>query len=468
MDRRYRIEQVEVSNFAGIVSASFTANELLQEIVGPNGSGKSSIFEAIRHGLHGSDKRRIPMPVRLGEQTAEIRVTLRANDGSQLFVRRWWTAPDKTYVEIRNEDGAKLDIKLKKLLPTLFNDARKFLSADPMPQREALLKACGADQELIARLDTVKSDALAAKRQEDDRHTFLSEQMHRLPSPDGPVPDELVQLSDLTERLEEATRNDTARINAEGEVRRLTAELEALPEKQARRRDEVHGQWQARKSECAMLEDEIADLQKKKEAVERRAAELQAMYRNHDGLSADERVAKATEVAEAQKALEEVTPSSDVESARKAISTAESMNERFRQRQARREKVREIEASASLVESHRAAAKKADDDKAEHLRSLEMPVDGMEVREDGVYLHGVPFKQVNYAERLRLALVIAMSEETTIPVILLEEANTLGDEVLGRIMKWAAARGWQLFVEKIKTNNIDDAVLVRKGKASKK
>ena len=88
-------------NVKRIKAIEITPKDNMVFISGKNDQGKTSVMDSIWYALEGrASLRNTPVPIRKGEEKAEITVTL-----DDIIVTRKWTANDKTYLKVTNREG---------------------------------------------------------------------------------------------------------------------------------------------------------------------------------------------------------------------------------------------------------------------------------------------------------------------------------------------------------------------------
>ena len=85
-----------------------------------------------------------------------------------------------------------------------------------------------------------------------------------------------------------------------------------------------------------------------------------------------------------------------------------------------------------------------------------MPVDGLEVRPAGVYVDGIPYTQRSQAERLLIAIELAMSLQPDLRVMRISDGNALDGESLDVLAGLTDKYNFQIWIELVKDN--DDGI----------
>jgi hypothetical protein len=77
--------------------------------------------------------------------------------------------------------------------------------------------------------------------------------------------------------------------------------------------------------------------------------------------------------------------------------------------------------------------------KAEILGAAKLPVDGLSIDDEGITLNSVPFAQASGAERLRVALGLAIAASPELGDVWIRDGALLDEESLELVAKHAAA-----------------------------
>jgi ATPase subunit of ABC transporter with duplicated ATPase domains len=117
----------------------------------------------------------------------------------------------------------------------------------------------------------------------------------------------------------------------------------------------------------------------------------------------------------------------------------------------------EAEAAAKVLEGQHAELTKVieeiDRRKAAILSAAKLPVDGLVVTDDGVELAGVPFAQASGAERLRVALALAIAASPNLEDVWIRDGALLDEDHLELVAKHAAAAKKRVWIERVGTSD---------------
>jgi hypothetical protein len=92
---------------------------------------------------------------------------------------------------------------------------------------------------------------------------------------------------------------------------------------------------------------------------------------------------------------------------------------------------------------------KIDAQKLEILANVGLPVEDLGISSDGLTLAGVPFAQASAAERLRVALALAMAASPGLDDIWIRDGALLDDDSLGLLADQADKAGKRLWIERV-------------------
>ena len=77
-----------------------------------------------------------------------------------------------------------------------------------------------------------------------------------------------------------------------------------------------------------------------------------------------------------------------------------------------------------------------------------MPIPGLAITDDVVTLNGVPFADLNTAQRIQVSAMIAMAQNPTLKVIFVREGALISRSNLAVLQDLADKKGYQLWIEK--------------------
>lgn len=420
-----RITTARVTNFKRVRDVEVTpdADRVLILIGGKNAQGKSSLLDALTVAFGG--KRAAPAdPVRHGAEEAVIDVEL---DDGALTIHRTIDADGESKLEVR-EKGSVIrspQARLDKLVGSRFLDPLSFLQLTASEQRAQLLSMFDRDGE-IAMLES-RRERIFTKRTEVGR--------------------------DLKKARGELARLKQVPVGEPIDVAALAAERAEIADKQragdglglAHR--EAQSETAQAQSQLGKVRTEIQELEKKLEAARQEAARWE-----HDVVRCQEVEAQALAKLEAARAeWVELTPrreqlDADLKRAdehNRAVFEAEAINKRFAAAAAA---VGELEEQTTQQTELLA---KLEAQKLEVLAKIGLPVENLGISTEGLTLAGVPFAQASAAERLRVALALAMASSPGLDDIWIRDGALLDEDSLELLAELADKAGKRLWIERV-------------------
>lgn len=389
-EKRYKIVRLMAENVKRIKVVDITPEGPTVVIGGDNGQGKTSILDSIMYALSGS-RSICERPIRDGEKTAQVVCEL-----EDFIVTRTWNASG-TKLEVKSKDGAKYGSPqglLDSLTSTLTFDPLAFATEDPKKQANTLKELAG-----ITFDDLNKTQKLLHEERLDIGRlvkTLVGQREGVKVHADAPA--ELVKVSEITEKMESARKNNGA-INAlHSDIQQREQELQKNIEQINRLQtanDEITAFLDKAKAERSGLQyQDIAPLQAELEGVE----ELNGKVRDNENAARLD-----AQIEEARAAYARLT-----------------------------ENLAEIETQ-----------------KADRLASADLPIDGLSFDDDGVVYQGVPFSQASAAERLRVSVAMGLALNPGIRVMLIRDGSLLDSSNMKMIADMAEANDAQIWIERV-------------------
>jgi DNA repair ATPase RecN len=435
-----KITTVQVSNFKRVKDVRITpgADRDLILIGGKNGHGKSSTLDALTAAFGG--KRAQPAdPVRHGADAAEIIVEL---DGG-LTIRRTIAPDGESTLEVRDELGAVKapQTVLDKLVSGRFLDPLAFLALPAKDQRAQLMKMIeGAER--IAGLND-KKDRAFTKRTEVGRDlTKAKGELERLPVVEPGTPIDVAELTAESKKLAEKQRagdglglavRDAQRSleSHETDLRRATAQVEDLERQLEEARTRVDTLRRSTQEKRTAAEEAKAKL-------DVAAKEWADLLPRREQVDADlARADKHNQTVYAQRA--------QMERRTEAAETVTKLDKEYK----------DLSKVIETIEAR----------KAEILSAAKLPVEGLGIDDEGITLNGVPFIQASAAERLRVALGLAIAASPDLGDVWVRDGALLDDESLDIVAQTASAAGKRVWIERVGTKD-PGVIVIQDGKVA--
>lgn len=428
------ITTIEITDYKRVrkVAIRPDADRSLILLGGRNRQGKSSTLDALTAAFGGA-KAIAADPVRHGADQAAIRVEL---DGGQLIIERVIRPDGSTTLEVRGAQGAvrRPQEALDKLIGARFLDPLRFLRLEPKEQRAQLMRLI-PDAPRIDELNGKRERAFARRTEVGRDLARARGELERLPDVEAGTPIDVTALTEELRRLGEQQRAGDA---TSAVVQRLEGQLV---------RDERD--IQAGCDRVARLRQEVEQAEQRTAELERAAADRRAELETARGKMAA--AAQAWQAADGQRQKLDAQLASASEHNR-AVYAAEAQ----RARQAETAStVAELDAE---VKAATAAIAEIDRRKADLLGAAKLPIDGLEIGDDGIALAGVPFGQASASEQLRVALALAIAGSPGLNDVWIRDGALFDDEALEDLAKLAAAASKRVWIERVGTR--DPGVIV--------
>jgi hypothetical protein len=418
-----RLEVNNIMRLSGTVE--IVPNGEVITITGANRAGKSSLINAIAM-LFGGSENMPERPLHTGASRGHI-----LGDLDDIVVTRKFTTAGAPSLTITSKNGDSLKSP-QTLLDSLWNkmlDPVKFIRLSDTPegrrkQAEILRNLVNLDfTDLDGRRKKAYDDRTLASRD----LTVAKGKLVNFPA-DGTAPKEEISVRDLLEKLQAAQEQ-----NRKNQTIRKTA-------------DDIRSTLADQKSECATLSQTIEDIEKmlKEKKGEREDMLVRIGRTEHDLNDASANVSALNDVDE--KLIQD------------QIAKADETNVKVRGNRRRAEITKEISGHQKKVDSLTAEMDQIDKHKQKQLADANFPLPGLSFDESGILLDGEPFAQGSSAEQTKAAMAIGIALNPPIHVILIRGGNDLDDDSLAEVRKIAAERGYQVWIETIRTN--DPAAIV--------
>lgn len=405
-------------------------------IGGLNAQGKTSLIEAMEAVTSGK-RAQLLDPVRHGAAEADLLMQLE----SGLSIHRVVQPDGSSMIELRNRDGKlnKPQERIDAFIGARFLDPGRFISISAKEQRAKLLELIGASDK-IAEIEA-RHLAIYNKRHDDGvQLTAAKGELDRLP---------LIQ-----------------EVGVALDVAALAAEVRALSEKQ-----------RASESLGALAREALDRLKRERKAFEDATAQVDELQRKlSEAIAKQTAAGKAAQIAsaDAEKLNDRLNVSaaewaaelprreqldSDLANANghnKAVASAEVGNTRRR----------EAEKLVAKLEARRndqtAMLDSLDGKKLEILAAAKLPVEGLGVSAETITLNGAPFAQASSAEKLRVALALAVHASPNFTDIWMRDGALLDDNSLALLDAFCKEHDRRCWLEVVGEHH-EGAVIIQDG-----
>lgn len=437
------ITRLTVEDFLGIELLKIDGVGKTTKFSGDQGTGKTSALTAVEALFrstgrdvsfirHGADKAKIIVEMNGGEVTCERTISAKGNTPK---------------VTVNGEPVSKAQTFLDELykLPYIFRPL-DFLDGDKRSRRSLLLQAIPV---LIDRDWMGEKLADIAAEIDLDRFDFTRHGLDLIGEIQRHVYDRRTEVNRDRDRLAKAIEQgkkdlpeslDLDRFGSYDAARRredLAAAEKLIAQHQAdlRLRDSMRQQNKAIGDEISAIDDQILKLQQRKIELE---AKQDRLVEEGQALSAKIEQFQQPDVTAIRVELGEYDRFRDHKSSLELVRSHE------------RQLVEKDAVWTALDETYKALV---DDIPREILAGMKMPVPGVELRGDDIYVDGVPLDKRSRTEQLgfilSLAKELADRMEAPLRVLILDNFESCGSELCTELARAQEADGWQYLIAEV-------------------
>ncbi len=428
-----KVALVKIKNIMGIEELEFAPDGTLTNISGKNGKGKTSILEAIKSVLGASDATLL----RKGASKGEVVLVL--DDGTELANQ---VTADKSTKSV-TRDGKKLSAPtdaLKALTDALSVNPVKFLTAGKQDRVKVLLESMPIDLDLkklskaagtevtahagvhpLALIEMVRKqvfeDRTGTNRAVKEKDATINQMTLALPQvPEGVDGNE----EELAAQLEEA------RTKAAAENERIAAKIDGI-----------------RKDKQAEIDNERSEAQKSIDIIKQSAL---------DAISVIQASLADTEKAAArQKELTKERFNAAVAPINETLLAMKLNRDAFARREQTLIIIKQMESELvglqQDVVTQTMAIENIDKYKSDLIDNL--PIPGLEVVDGEVMRNGIVFDRLNTAQKVDIAIQIAMLRAGELAIACIDNFEMLDPEAFELFKTMAAESSLQLFVTRV-------------------
>lgn len=388
-------------------------------LTGDNGNGKSSVLDAIVLALANNG---LEDPIRHGRPSASVRLTLGADKAEYLLERR--ITKKGSYLTLTDAEGntvQKAQTFLNGLLGNYAFDPLEFTRLKSKPQVEALKEAAGLD---FAELDAERAEKYATRTEVNRQGKEIKARFDAMEAPADDVPAEELSASTLMENLQSLR------------------EKAMLVERTAEETERANTRLSEAKAEVDRIQKLLIDAQTKV-----------------TGLSTKAEESRADEV----EAISEAPDAAALTAAKEAVEAVDRTNAAVRAARTYRETEEELKRLRVQTGKLNREIEVIDETKADAVKNSSLPLDGLELTDDGVMFNGTFFSQLSTAEQIRVSTLVAMSQNPGLKLILIREGALMNSANLTMIASLANDQGYQLWIEKFQENASDIGLHIEDG-----
>lgn len=422
-----KIVKLQAENIKKLKAIEICPDTNVIKISGANEQGKTTVLDSIWWALGGT-KSIQDQPIRLGEKKANVVLDL-----GDMIVTRKFTASGST-LEVKNPQGLKYpkpQDMLDKLIGKFSFDPLAFAKADRKAQVDTLLGIVdlSVDKEKLESLagvvvtegnnplDTLNN---AYKTVFDGRtivNRDLAKAKANYESKTGAIETKSVSITGLMKEKE-----DLLAVNRENEKQRKQKETNdysiTLQEKGI---DEI-------KEEIAKLQEQLT---KKEEELIFATNSLTTSRKAYEAFS-DKVV---------------MLEDKDLTDINTKIANADETNRKAREWDAFQAAKTDYEAAQKESDDYTSRLEAIKDYKAELMKSVKFPIEGLDFSGGGVTYQGLPFGQASSAQKLQVSLAIAMALNPELRVIRIDDGSLLDKKHMEIIDEMAKDNEFQVWME---------------------
>lgn len=391
-----RILNFYSENFKRIQFVEFNPDENVVVIAGKNGHGKTSVMDALWSTFqYATAKKKISEPIRQGQDHAKNVITT-----DDYVITRTFKG-DSSSLRIENNNGDVIrspQALLNKLVGDISFDPLSFANAKDDKRREMIEDVFDLD---LADFEATDFSLKEGKKEAGRELKMIDGRLRAIKPPTAGEPTTEASAIDLIKEMtvimndrDSFRRNSKRIIDIREQIRDLRAEEDKLCSEQGT----ISSKYDQPNVEIDLVCDWIAD--------------------------------KITNL--------------DL-----SISSIESRNSR----------AREITEYMRLRALHDDAKSKIDNLKSkielnkierdEAIEGADIPIDGLTIEEDGVFMSGVPFDQISQAEKIKASIAIAIAANPELRVIRIMDGSLLDSDNLKLVEQMAIEHDMQVWIEKV-------------------
>jgi len=394
------ITELQVQDIKNIKVININPDGNEVKIVGYNGAGKTAALESIEMALTGE---KIENPIRNGKKKGEINVRLGEVGGDELILKKTFT-PSGARLEITTPDDSVPKKSPQKYLDNIIGelcfDPLDFIEKKPKLQREMLLKFIDFDFDNY----TQKREAAYTSRKGYNRDINKYEiELEAYSDVDQNTP---LTLTPIDKKLKTLDNMKKIRHYRSDEIESIDGiEYEIINQKSII----TKAQQKIKELENAQTKKRIS-----LKAIPNYTTE-QIDVLNNEIMNIDVENLKISRAGERAKISEKLE-------------------------QARRD-----------AKKYDDKINDFDDKKLKAIVGGKYPISGLSVNEDAVLYNNVPITSLSSAEKVKIAVGIAMALNPKIRVILIREGSLLDKKMHKAIIDLAKIKNYQVWIEKVYT-----------------
>lgn len=463
--------KIKIKNLFGITETELDGSSV--EITGTNGSGKTSVLDAIRLALSNRSER--DYVIKNGENEGEI--LIETDTGLTIDRKKRAGQADYRRIKENGEDVQTPETFLKQIFTPLQLNPVAFTKMDKNEQNRIILDLIdfkwdlqwirdqfgelpeGVDysQNILQVLHDIQDeDGVYFKRRQDinrdirNQKAFIEDIAEDLPENYNGEKWEAVKLADKYKALEsiraensKIERAKTFKESVDGKIRSVDAEKEielaSIEKSIASEKEDLSVRIEKLKGEIKAAEEKLKGLEAKK-ADKVKIVELETKEKI-DKINKDNKIAEEYAGKEVVDTKDLVAEIEEIEAMKKHINEHKRMKDMQREIELLKDK---SELLTSKIELARTLP-------GEILKTAQIPVKGLTVKDGIPLIHGLPVSNLSEGEQLDLCVDIAISKPNALQIILIDGVEKLSDENREKLYAKCKEKGLQFIATR--TNN---------------
>ncbi len=424
MEQTYRIANLQIENIKKIKAIDITPAKDLVVIEGENKAGKTSIMDSISYLLGG--KILIPeQPIRAGEKEGFAKAKI-----GDFEVQRKWSNPYTSILKIKTAEGSSPSSPQKWLDEKIGSFALEVAELMSMKKDDRI--------DVFKRITGLKLDDLKVKYEkiQDDMRLDKRELEGKKK--------ELDTLDDLPEKAEtenfdalQEERKKQEKVNhsyneKDGDIEIQKNMIKELENKILLSMDTI-GEYRKKMAE---MDKVIEDAENDKGLMSSGLADMEKEFKEMkkwDLTEIDERMKKANDSIELQYKYKR----------KETLAT-------------------DVLVLGKEIEGYVVEMDKIKKEKSNRIKNTKLPIEGLEFDGDVIRYNGIEFEECSTAERIEIALAVAVEENPNIRVLLIREGSSLDESAVKRVKKLAKEHNFQIWIETVHSSD-SSAIHIEEG-----
>lgn len=455
-----RLKQINIKHIMGVEEIEVPLKGAMTVVEGKNGEGKSSILKAVLTGLGGGYPAEL---IRNGEETGEIVAVLDDNS----TVKKRISHKKSSSTTLKDGEGkniSKPQARLNELFDSVAIDPSKFISASSSKQVETMLEASPmtlTTEQIEAIADIIGPDSIS---QNEHPLKLVDKAIRAINSDRTQNNSDLKMLKSHKQRLEDSLPKEVNTADFDSLQEKLDAmrasqtklhesaanDIQIIRDEADKAKSDLINESEERTQEAQArilaIQEEISILQQEAKNLEAQVREDKLKAQSLIELTASDMASKISE-RNAKLQIDRMSLENEISGVERCIAN-QSNHKNLLENIARYD--------ADLKESE--DLKNDLNNKLEAVKTIknsllkDIPIDGIEVTEEGITHNGVKFSLLNTAKKAELAMSIAVmrldQKPDAIRLVVLDGIESMDSQTLHALIDAAHAKNVQIFAAK--------------------